>query len=282
MKRKSYAKINLFLKITNYKAPYHQLESVMSCIDLHDELDVKKSDKLSFEIDGEFASLLNEEKNIFIDIIDYFVEKFNISRNLEIKLKKNIPIGAGLGGGSSNGAEFMKILNEIFDLKLSKNELQKISLNFGSDIAFFFEEKASLIRGRGDIIKNLEQDFEDLDVIIVNPKIELSTKKVFDKFHEDNLEFSAESSDEEIFSKNLTELLQEKNDLTAPASGICKEISEIITELKNCGAKIAKMSGSGATCFAVFADSNINEALKKISMKFTQYYIKKTRILAKI
>ncbi len=143
------AKINLFLNIINKRPDgFHELQSLITKIDLFDELAVEKSTKFSLEINGEFAEFIEIHNNLFTKILDYFVKDFHIDSNLKITLQKNIPVGAGLGGGSSNGAYFIKILNEIFALKLSKIEMQKISLNFGSDIAFFFENEVCLMGGR--------------------------------------------------------------------------------------------------------------------------------------
>ena len=138
------AKINLFLHIVNKRSDgFHELQSLITKIDLFDELLVEKSTKFSLEIYGEFAKFIDIKDNLFTKIFEYFVKNFDINSNLKITLQKNIPVGAGLGGGSSNGAYFIKILNEIFDLKLSTSAMQKISLNFGSDIAFFFEDEFS-------------------------------------------------------------------------------------------------------------------------------------------
>jgi 4-diphosphocytidyl-2-C-methyl-D-erythritol kinase len=181
-KKKSYAKINLFLKILNQRSDhFHNLESLFSLIDLYDEIEVSKSSKLTLEFSGEFANLIDVNNNLFLTIINYFQQKFSISNNLSIKIKKNIPIGAGLGGGSSNACQFMKILNEIYQLNLNKEQLKEISLNFGSDIAFFFEEKSQIVLGRGEL--NFEfANIENLPIIVIYPNFNLSTKLVFNHY----------------------------------------------------------------------------------------------------
>ena len=108
---KSYAKINLFLKLTGRRANgYHELESLFAFLDLADFLEVELSDNFNFKIDGEFSAGLTAQQNIVTKILDYFVAEFQISRDLKIHLTKNIPVGAGLGGGSGNAAYFMKAL----------------------------------------------------------------------------------------------------------------------------------------------------------------------------
>jgi 4-diphosphocytidyl-2-C-methyl-D-erythritol kinase len=196
------AKINLFLNLVNKRSDgFHELQSLIVKIDLFDELLVEKSNKFSLEINGEFTKFIDIKDNLFTKIFEYFIKNFDINSNLKISLQKNIPVGAGLGGGSSNGAYFIKILNEIFDLKLSTSAMQKISLNFGSDIAFFFEDKPCLMSGRGEFltpISKFKNDFEDLKILLINPKIYLSTKEIFQDFAQKNYKFS------EKFSEKIT------------------------------------------------------------------------------
>ncbi|MBU6338612.1 MAG: 4-(cytidine 5'-diphospho)-2-C-methyl-D-erythritol kinase [Rickettsiales bacterium] len=273
------AKINLFLKLISKRADgFNELESLFAFLDLHDELEVSISKSPKIEITGEFSKILNPQNNLFTKILDFFSDKFGITKNLQIKIAKNIPIGAGLGGGSSDAAYFMKALNEIFKLNLSKEELQKISLNFGSDIAFFFENQASIIRGRGEIITNFPK-FKEIPILLINPKIHLSTKDVF-KNHDKN--FSHKISDLTLQETAVLELIKTlPNDLTKPAISTLPIISEILSEMKNEDAEIAKMSGSGATCFAIFNDENkLENAYKNLVKKFPEFFIKKTAIFS--
>jgi 4-diphosphocytidyl-2-C-methyl-D-erythritol kinase len=269
------AKINLFLKVTGKRPDgFHELESLFAFLDLADEFEVEKSDKFKLEITGEFGNFVNLEDNLFTKILDFFAREFSISKNLHIKIKKNIPVGAGLGGGSSNAAYFMKALNEIFSLNLSKEKLQEISLNFGSDIAFFFEGKASIVKGRGEVIENFPE-FKAITALLINPRIHLATKEVFQKFDGN---FSKEIPTENLLKKDIFDLIKDfSNDLEKPAISIVPTIFEILEKLKNSGAKIAKMSGSGATCFGIFADEKkLDEAAKS----FPEFFVKKVRILS--
>lgn len=276
MKFNSKAKINLFLKITGKRLNgYHELESVFAFLGLADDLEVFQSDKYNLEISGEFSSLIDLKNNLFTKILDYFVENFNVSSNISIKLLKNIPVGAGLGGGSSNAACFMIALNEIYKLNLSKEDLQKISFNFGSDIAFFFEKKASLIRGIGDEISEIDY-FDEIPTLIVSPKIHLSAKEVYEKFDGN---FSFPLSDEEIKNKNILSLINLPNDLTKPATSIASEVENILNELEKSSALSAKMSGSGSCCFGVFQNfEDLRKAKSKMIEKFPDYLIKETKI----
>ena len=269
------AKLNLFLKIVGHKNNYHELESVFSFLDLGDNLEVSASDSFKIESLGEFGKSLDKENNIFITILNFFHKEFNISKNLNIKITKNIPISAGLGGGSSNGAFFIMALNKLFSLGLSIKKLQEISLNFGSDTAFFFEKKSSIIRGRGEIIKNLN-DLEEVKILLINPKIALSTKEVFSNFDRN---FSSKTDDDILMNKDVLELCKMINDLEKPAISIVPEISNILNNLKNHKAQIAKMSGSGAS-FGIFESDEDLEKCRDFFLKnFENYFVTKTKII---
>ena len=275
------AKINLFLNITNKRPDgFHELQSLVTKINLFDELSVEKSTKFSLEIDGEFANFIDINDNHFIKIFNYFVKNFHIDNNLKIILQKNIPVGAGLGGGSSNGAYFIKILNEIFYLKLSKKTMQKISLNFGSDIAFFFENGPCLMSGRGEFLSPIPQfknNLKKLKILLINPKIHLSTKEIFQDFAQKNYKFSEIFSEKIFLKKSLQEILTIfNNDLEETA--ITKEpmISEILQNLRKFSPICAKMSGSGSSCFAIFDDEkNLQKNYEFFIQNFPDFFVKK-------
>ncbi|MES2961996.1 MAG: 4-(cytidine 5'-diphospho)-2-C-methyl-D-erythritol kinase [Pseudomonadota bacterium] len=273
------AKINLFLKLTGKRVDgYHELESLFAFLDLADELSIQESANFKLEISGEFGELVDQNENLFTKILNFFNHEFGISKNLEIKITKNIPVGAGLGGGSSDAAYFMHGLNEIFELGLSLAELQKISLKFGSDIFFLLGNKAAIVKGRGEIIAEFP-DFSPIPALLINPKISVSTKEIFTKFGSN---FSQEIPTKDLLKKDVFDLLENfPNDMEKPAIATLPLISEIIENLKNSGAKIAKMSGSGATCFGIFENEKTLDLAKEIlTKKFPEFFIKKTIILA--
>ena len=270
------AKINLFLKVVGKRPDgFHALESLFALTDLTDELSVEISDNLSIEIDGEFLRFVDSRNNLFVKILDYFVREFGVTRDLKIKVKKNIPVGAGLGGGSSNAAYFIKALNEIFELNLDKKSLQKISLKFGSDIAFFFEEHAALVTGRGEEIE--KYSFSPMNALLIHPKISLSTGEVFRNL---NREFSEEIGVNELRKMSIEELLSLQNDLENPAIAALPLIKDIIDQLTESGADYVKMSGSGSACFGIFYDEEkLVRAEKECSEKFPEFFLKRLHLL---
>lgn len=271
------AKVNLFLKVLNKRNDgYHNIQSLLVKTDLKDVLEVEKSSNFQIEIHGEFSNYVNINDNIFISIFSFFKKEFNLDKQLKIRLQKNIPVGAGLGGGSADGAEFIKTINKIFNLNLCKKELQKISLQFGSDLPFFFEEKPAIISMKGEEIIAYDKNF-DLDVLIIKPSNNLATKEVFENFKNN---FSSPISIEEILSKSVIDISKEiNNDLTKSAIAIVPEISQILNELKYFNCLVAKMSGSGSSCFAIFDNlSQMNECEIFFKQKYQNYFIRKTKI----
>jgi 4-diphosphocytidyl-2-C-methyl-D-erythritol kinase len=276
------AKINLFLKVIGKKSCYHELESLLVFTDLVDVLEIKKSDNLKLEISGEFADLVDEKENLFTKILDFFGREFGVEKKIHIKLQKNIPVGGGLGGGSSNAAYFMKALNEIFLLNFSKEKLQEISFNFGSDIAFFFEDHASIIKGRGQVDANFPV-FSPISALLINPKIFLSTKEVFEKFSDNSKgNFSHEIPTKTLLQENVFDLIKNlPNDLEKPAITRVPVIGKILSELEKNGADFAKMSGSGATCFGIFLnEEKLENAEKELRQKFPDFFMKRIKILS--
>ena len=294
--KKSPAKINLFLKVKDLRADgYHNLESLMAFLDIYDEISVEKSQKFSLEITGEFAKFIDIDNNLFLTILKYFQQSFAISNNLKIKLIKNIPVGAGLGGGSSNACYFMILLNEIFNLNLTKKQLQKISFNFGCDIAFFFEDCAQIVGGKGDELFDYN-NFTTLDSLIIYPQINLSTKQVFIEFSKNkntnfqNNQFEKIAENKNFLTTNysipdlknlsITQILQLPNDLEKPAISIAGVIYEIIENVKNFNPQFVKMSGSGSTIFAIFNDLSLLEnAIQNLQKIYPDCYIKTVKIL---
>jgi len=270
------AKINLFLKVVGKRADgFHELESLFAFTDLFDELSVEVSDNFSLEISGEFARFVDQRNNLFVKILDFFSREFDVPKNLKIKIAKNIPVGSGLGGGSSNAAYFIKALNEIFLLNLDKKALQEISLKFGSDIAFFFEDNASIVTGRGEMIENFSE-FSPIMALLIHPKIGLSTKVVFQKLAGN---FSQKITESKLRKMLIEDLLSLPNDLEQPAIATLFVIKEIIDQLKESGANFAKMSGSGSACFGVFFDGEkLTQAEAKCAKKFPNFFLKKITI----
>ncbi len=269
------AKINLFLRVVGKRADnFNEIQSLFAFLDLQDEIDffyeetnqTEKNLKPVCEVifGGTFGELVNSKKNLFIEIFQFFVKNFDISKSIFLRIKKNIPVGAGLGGGSSNAAVFIKILNSFFCLGLTKNEMQKVGLGFGSDIPFFFEESASFVFGRGEVFQNC-QKFDPIEILVVNPGCISETARVFNSLNGD---FCAPIERKALINSDLSDLIKfQPNQLASVAIALQPRIGEVLSDFEKFSPSFAKMSGSGSTCFAKFTNSKDLEDCERFFKK---------------
>jgi len=281
---KTPGKINLFLKIISRNQDgFHNLESVFAFVDIFDELKFNicnsntANPKLNINFIGDYAKNINNKDNIITKIFSYFCKHYSINKNISLQITKNIPVGAGLGGGSSNGAFFMMLLNREFNIGLKKEELREISFNFGSDLAFFFENKSSIIRNIGTVDSHISE-FISTPFLLVNPQINLATKEVFSSFKND---FSQPVSNEEILQSSVIDIIKKyPNQLEKIAEKKYPEITNIINFLYNKNPIKAKMTGSGSTCFAIFKNSkDLDKAYNSCLKEFPNYFVRKSNII---
>jgi len=243
MKAKSYAKINLFLKIEGYKDGYHQLNSrFMRVKDLYDEIEFKKG---TFNIIGDFDCAVRDNTifKAYLKLITYFPDIRDYFINKQIVVTKNIPSMAGLGGGSSNAATFLKMVNEDSGLGLDIERLARIGAEIGSDVPFFiYDVDVANVYGRGEIVKPTDEKAIDIEIGV--PPIECATPEVFKMYREKY--FNPQKSD---FDKMDTmELLnnykaEELNDLLRPALALYPDLFKY----KDFG----YFSGSGSSFFKI-------------------------------
>lgn len=269
---KAKAKINLFLHI-NGKLPngYHLLDSLaVFAEDIYDEIKILPSNKNSTSVaGGEFALVLENEQN---NLIDKALNLFSKDQFYNCKLIKNIPIGAGLGGGSSDAAIVAKFLNK----NISNDDLAKI----GADLPICYHEKPCYFSGIGEIIEPLKS-LPVFYLILVNPNKPLFTKDVFVRNKNINTPFIENKPSSFYSVENLIDfLLSVDNVLTNAAKELMPEIGIILESLAlQDGCALSRMSGSGPTCFGVFKNKNqALEALSKIKNSFPDYWVKYSQI----
>ena len=168
---KTPAKINWFLSITGKRNDgYHNILSLMQCIGLYDELTFEQSDGLDLISDMD----ISPEENLVFKAASALGKRVSCDKGAKISLKKNIPSGAGLGGGSSDAACTLKGLNMLWKLKLGSTELSSIAAEIGSDVPFFLQGPCALIEGRGEILKPLKVLFPTV-LLLVKPSVSVST-----------------------------------------------------------------------------------------------------------
>lgn len=257
------AKINLGLKILSKREDgYHNIESVFYPIPLNDVIEIIPSEEFEFTYTGidKIEGLNLIEKAYLL-----LKEKYKIL-NCKIHLHKNIPIGAGLAGGSGNGSVTLLALNKQFNLNLSNQELEKLALQLGSDCPFFIENKPKLVTGRGEHLTKINLDLKGYYLLVVNPGIHISTQEAYQ-----NLVIGKESqiSVKEIESKPVEEWQTFlENDFEEYAFNKYPEIKVIKKTLITHGALYASMTGTGSTVYGIFKELD-----KEISFS-NHFYVK--------
>lgn len=267
MKLTAYAKINLRLKcISKYENGYHELEMINKKISLCDYIDINVSDKNELIY---INSNLNPEKdNLVLRVIEYFQDKYNIKDNFKIIIEKNIPVGAGLGGGSADCASIINYLNETYMLNLSNDQLINIGVLFGADIPYCLFDNPAIVRKTGEDITLTNLNIED-DMFIIYPNIFVSTKDVF----KNNEIFSDKSDLNNIC--NIYNYLD--NDLENAAFTVSKDLLYVKSYLSALPHKGLVMSGSGST-YILFSDKNNSEYIYNELKKNKEWFIFKEEV----
>ena len=243
------AKINLGLKIISKRTDgFHNISSFFLPIPLFDVLEAKvdmslKKNKITYS--GIKHSLINND--LVLKAYDLLNNNFKLSP-LRIHLHKNIPIGSGLGGGSSDGVFMLNLLNNLFCLKLSQQDLLKYSLELGSDCPFFIFNTFSNVTGLGNEIEPVNYSFQDYYIVIIKPNIHCSTSDIFSQHIQ-----TKKTSSYLSFNSNINTWKTEfVNDLEHITFSLYPELQEIKEYLYSLGAVYASMSGSGSAVYGLF------------------------------
>ena len=276
-KIKSYCKINLSLRVLKkLNSGYHNIISLITFCDLHDVITISKirnlKDKINFS--GKFKKGINEKSNTITEVLNLLRNKKLLENQaFKVNIKKNIPHGSGLGGGSSNAADLLNYCNLKMKLKLNKNKIKKLASQIGSDVPVNLERKNTFLTGKKDKILRFSQKFK-LNLLIVYPNLICSTKKIYQKnkkisFSKRQPSFSA------ISNKKLINFLKsEHNDLEKTVIKIYPKVKKIIDYIKSQkGCYFSRITGSGSACIGIF--SNMEYAIyakKLIKLKYPKYW----------
>ena len=251
------AKLNLFLKVLSKRSDgYHNIDTSFQYIDLSDKMIFKKTEK-DILIESKEKFLLNHNNTIF-QSAQKLKEMFKVKSGVKIQIQKNIPIGAGLGGGSSNSATTLVALNKLWDLNLSKNRLIEIGKNIGADVPFFIFGKNALGKGLGEELKPV--DSVKNNFLLIQPDIHNSTKKMFnllEQWRENNKTISANKQND------FWDVYLNQN----PFIGEFFKINSKDYDLN--------LSGSGSCMFIKFQDQKeIKNIVKKIPSNWRLFFCK--------
>ena len=261
--KKSPCKINLFLDIKSKREDgYHFIESLFHTIDLFDIIKIEESKEFKISTSGKYKLNDNEEDNIVAKIFYHFKNQMELKKNYKINIEKNIPTGAGLGGGSSNAATMIKFFLEELNIK-PDNELIESFSKFGADIPFFIKGGLSWVSGIGEKIYSFNFTLP-YKIILIYPNINVSTKLAYSKFTENDFNKS-----DIFYIKNLLEKNGRINfnDLYSHTYNIFeKNVFNIEPKIKEYKEKAENeikrkicMSGSGSSLFALYNQNDKNE-----------------------
>ena len=253
------AKLNLFLHIVGRRDDgFHLLDSLIAFVDIHDTLSLTAASELSLEIDGTFASQLPEKPdNLVLRAARGLARICGVDGGAHLKLTKSLPVASGIGGGSSDAAATIKGLIQLWGVQPDNQALQALAIELGADVPVCLNGQAAFIGGIGEKISQSEP-LPLCPLVLINPGVAISTPAVFKVQAQVQSSFSKPGRFD-YAPENVDELVSilksRHNDLTQAAQRLCAEISQVLGALKaSQGALMARMSGSGATCFALFAN----------------------------
>lgn len=250
------AKVNLCLHITGRRDDgYHTLDSLVAFADIGDDLAVEASDNLSLSIDGPGADGLPvDDGNLVLAAAKALRDEYGVTAGASLSLSKRLPIAAGLGGGSADAAAALRLLCGHWGLPFEEKRLNRLALRLGADVPVCLDGRPARMRGIGEQLTPV-QAFPALPVVLVNPGVALATPDVFRATtrHSGSLVWpTAELADAGAVLKFLAEC---GNDLQPAAQSLVPEIAIVLDALAaSPGCGVARMSGSGASCFGLFGE----------------------------
>jgi 4-diphosphocytidyl-2-C-methyl-D-erythritol kinase len=269
------AKINLGLSVKHKRNDgFHEIESIFQEISFADELIIKKSNSIKFDTNSN--ELKKSGKNLCVEAAELLQKNYKIA-GLDIFLDKRIPIGSGLGGGSSDAAAVLKSANLLFNQGLSNHELKILAEQIGSDVPFFIDGKSCRVSGRGEIIEQLSSDL-DYYILLVFPYIKISTAEAYKSL---GMHLTRNDNDYKFKSSILrgTSVRIFKNVFFNDFEGVVFKKYSNLLEIKNLlyqeQAEFASLSGSGSTVYGIYSSpENVNKAYKKLSDLYSCFVAK--------
>ena len=279
------AKINLYLHVTGRRSDgYHTLDSLIAFAGLADVVSAAPAPpgKITLDIDGLFADALATagEDNLVLRAARALAAATGTTAGARLRLTKNIPVAAGLGGGSADAAAALRGLAELWGVDAAPR-FDRIALSLGADVPVCLASRSSLVAGIGEVVTPVPA-LPDAGLLLVNPGVAVETAEVFAAF--DRMERQAAPaapSPSGSFAKSFesvatlaTALASARNDLTAAAQSVAPVVGEVLAALAAAeGCRLARMTGSGATCFGLFNDPGEAEAARAaIARAYPQWW----------
>ena len=250
--KKVHAKLNLSLDVTGKRENgYHDIKTLMVMTDLYDKMKFSKSDKVEILGDFDFDMKENFIYKAYLALRDYVAKDLSF----KVEIEKNIPMAGGLAGGTSNGAGTFYALNDLYDLKIPKKDLIKLSSRLGADFTYMMTGGTKLASGIGEILEEV-RPIELDNVLVVNPGYGVSTKEVYESIKIDEKRIDFDEVLQALYDldiKSLNKVLENKmEDVVFEKHRDLLEIKNKMREFNSA----SLMSGSGATIFGIFENKN--------------------------
>ncbi len=275
------AKVNLFLHVGDKRPDgYHALQSLVAFTRLGDELTFSRDPELHLVLRGPFAGALEAEAdNLVLKAARALQAHAGVTHGAAITLTKNLPVASGLGGGSADAAAALRGLSRLWELKLCDGALRKIGETLGSDVPVCVTCTPQWMEGRGEKLTEVKA-VPAMPIVLVNPGVGVPTAKVFAALKERRGTGLPLPPKMETPAELLAYLKDNSNDLEAPARAIAPVIGEVLTTLESQdGVCLTRMSGSGATCFALFdSDEAAVKAARAIGERRREWWTAATQI----
>jgi 4-diphosphocytidyl-2-C-methyl-D-erythritol kinase len=276
------AKINIYLEVLGKRPDgYHELRTIMVPLGFGDEIFISEAPS-EITLDAPGCACPSYKDNLAYRAARLFLDKTGIPKGVTIKVVKRIPIGAGLGGGSSDASSVLLGMNRLFGAGLSREELADLAGNLGADCPFFLYQKPMLMGSRGDVPLS-EVVLADRAYLIVIPPFSIATATIFSKF---TLPLTLDEDRIKIVNAKYHCIVPEvwvRNDLESVACNIYPELTRIKEELISSGALKAGMSGSGSAVFGVYeSQAHLCSALSRLARHEGYNYIPTTRLTGDI
>lgn len=280
---KARAKINLTLDVLGKRPDgYHEVEMVMQTIELYDGIIIEEVQK-GIQVTTDHPLLKSGNSNIAFKAASLLVEKYAVNKGLKIHINKNIPVAAGLAGGSTDAAAVLKGINRLWDIGLSNEELAGLALTIGSDVPFCITGGTALAKGRGEILTVLPGNF-DIWLVLAKPDLEVSTAEVYNNYKSE-LVSSRPDTQAMVGAVGAGDVGGITGNLANVLESVTLRLYPVVLELKRAmeqsGVCKALMSGSGPTVFG-FVDSFDNAVVvaERLKKMYPAYFVEVSRTWA--
>ena len=272
MNIKSFAKINLGLEVEGKREDdYHEVRTLLQTINFYDVLQFRETQSNQIFLEGTEKTISWKEDNLVFKAALLLKEKFHVSKGIDIRVDKKIPAGKGLGGGSSNAAVTLHVLNKIWGLQIGKKALMDLGSKLGADVPFFLEGGLCLGLGRGDEIVPLP-DIVSLPCLLILPPFSIQTAHIYGHFQPT---LTSQNKDSKIIKfLDIRELGSLENRLEKTVFRFYPQLKAIKTFFRNRGAELSLVSGTGSAVFGLFSEKRKAEkVLRKLKNEHTSILV---------